>query len=217
MKVKWLGHASFLLTSKEGLRVISDPYSREPWEGLNYDEIEEEADIVLVSHEHFDHNNTSAVKGEPETIRGAGIHQARGLEFKGVSSFHDTSEGKERGPNTIFCFTLDGIRLCHAGDLGHILSEKQVAEIGEVDVLFPPVGGFFTIDAKEATQVIEQLRPRLVIPMHFKTPKCRLPISSVEDFLKGKERVRKVGESEVELESSELPEPTEFWVLEPAL
>ncbi len=215
MKIRWLGHAAFLLASKDGLRIITDPYAT--GEGISYGEIEEAAEVVLISHEHADHNNARAVKGKPEVIRGAGTHRAKGIEFRGIASFHDPSGGKLRGSNTIFCFTLDGIRLCHLGDLGHVLSKEQVAQIGQVDVLFPPVGGYYTIDAQEATQVVEQLKPKVVIPMHFKTPKCGYPISPVEDFLRGKERVRKIGGSEVELEAPGLPDLTWVWVLEPAL
>lgn len=215
MKVKWLGHAAFLLTARDGTRVITDPYATGA--GLSYGEIPESADVVLVSHEHMDHNNVQGVRGSPEVIRGTGTHRAKGIEFKGVASFHDPSGGRERGPNTIFCFALDEIKFCHLGDLGHVLSKEQVAQIGQVDVLFIPVGGFFTIDASEATQVAEQLKPKVIIPMHFKTPKCDYPITRVEDFLRGKGRVRKVGGSEVEIEASNLPEATSIWVLEPAL
>ena len=215
MKIKWLGHAAFLLTARDGTRVITDPYATGA--GLSYGEIRESADVVLVSHEHMDHNSVQGVGGSPEVIRGAGIHRAKGIEFKGVASFHDPSGGKQRGPNTIFCFALDEIKFCHLGDLGHVLSKEQVAQIGQVDVLFIPVGGFFTIDANEATQVAKQLKPKVIVPMHFKTPKCDYPITPVEDFLRGKERVRKVGSSEVEIEANSLPEATSIWVLEPAL
>ena len=215
MKIKWLGHAAFLLTAGDGTRVITDPYATGA--GLSYGEITESADVVLVSHEHTDHNNVRTVKGKPEVIRGTGTHQAKGIEFKGVASFHDPSGGRERGPNTIFCFALDEIKFCHLGDLGHLLSKEQVAQIGQVDVLFLPVGGFFTIDAGEATQVMESLQPRVAIPMHFKTPKCDYPISPVDDFLKGKGKVRRTGGSEIELEAASLPEATSIWVLEPAL
>ncbi len=215
MQIKWLGHAAFLLTARDGTRVITDPYATGA--GLSYGQIKESADVVLVSHEHGDHNNVAAIKGSPEVIRGAGTHKAKGIEFRGVASFHDPSGGRQRGPNTIFCFTLDGVRLCHLGDLGHVLSGEQVAQIGQVDVLFLPVGGFYTIDAREATRVMGSLKPKIAIPMHFKTPKCDYPISPVEEFLQGKESVRRVGGSEVEVEASSLPKATSVWVLEPAL
>lgn len=215
MKVKWLGHASFLITSQNGTRVITDPYA--VGMGISYGEIRETADIVTVSHEHGDHNNVAAVSGSPEVVRDAGVQDAKGIEFTGVASFHDDAQGSERGPNTIFCFAVDGVKLCHLGDLGHPLTAEQAAEVGEVDVLLAPVGGFFTIDAGVATQIVDLLKPRVVIPMHFSTDKCAYPISGVEDFLKGKSNVRKVDGSEVELTKDELPPATEVVVLRSAM
>lgn len=215
MKVKWLGHACFLITSKGGVRIITDPYA--VGGGINYSPIEETADIVVVSHGHSDHNNVSAVRGTPEVVEGSGTRTAKGIQFRGIATYHDTSQGKERGPNTVFCFNVDDIRLCHLGDLGHMLSPEQITEIGAVDILFVPVGGFYTIDASVASQVCDKLKPKVAIPMHFKTPKCAYPIAGVEDFLKGKENVKRVGESEVELEREELPATTEIVLLQPAL
>jgi L-ascorbate metabolism protein UlaG (beta-lactamase superfamily) len=215
MKMKWLGHACFLLTSSGGLRVITDPYA--VGGGINYSPIRETADVVLVSHDHGDHNNVSTVQGKPEVVKASGTRTVRRIRFKGVATSHDTSQGSERGPNTAFCFTLDNLGLCHLGDLGHILSPVQVTEIGAIDILFIPVGGFFTIDAVVATQVCDQLKPRITIPMHFKTPKCVYPIAGVEDFLKGKKAVRKVAGSEVEFEREELSTATEIVLLQPAL
>ena len=215
MKIKWLGHACFLISSGGGLRVITDPYA--VGGGLNYSPIKETADVVVVSHDHGDHNNASAVQGKPKVVKGSGTKTAKGIRFKGVATSHDASQGQQRGLNTVFCFTIDDLTLCHLGDLGHVLSPGQVAEIGAVDVLFVPVGGFFTIDAVVAGQVCDQLKPRIAIPMHFKTPKCAYPIDGVEDFLKGKKNVRKVGGSEVEFERKKLPAATEIVLLQPAL
>jgi len=215
MKIKWLGHACFLITSRDGLRVITDPYA--VGGGINYSPIKETADVVIVSHEHSDHGNVSAVQGKPEVIKSSGKKTAKGIQFKGIAAHHDASQGKQRGHNTIFCFTMDDIRLCHLGDLGHVLSPEQVTEIGAVDILFIPVGGYFTIDASVASQVCDQLKPKIVIPMHFKTPMCAYPIAGVEDFLKGKENVRKVGDNEVEFEREKLPAATEIVLLLPAL
>jgi len=215
MKVKWLGHACFLITSKSGLKAITDPYA--VGGGIDYSPIKEMADVVVVSHEHGDHNNVSAVQGKPEVVKGSGTKIAKGIRFKGVATFHDGSQGTQRGPNTVFCFTVDDIRLCHLGDLGHLLSPGQVTEIGAVDILLVPVGGFFTIDAVVAGRVCDQLKPRVVIPMHFKTPKCAYPIAGVEEFLKGKKGVRKVAGSDVEVEREDLPTGTEIVLLQPAL
>ncbi len=215
MKIKWVGHACFLITSRDGLRVITDPYA--VGGGINYSPIKETADVVVVSHDHGDHSNVSAVQGKPEAVKGSGKKTAKGIQFKGIAAYHDASQGKQRGPNTVFCFTMDDIRLCHLGDLGHMLSPEQVTEIGAVDILFVPVGGFFTIDASVASQVCDQLKPKIVIPMHFKTPKCAYSIDGVEDFLKGKKNVRKVGGSEIEFEREKLPAATEIVLLQPAL
>jgi len=215
MKIKWLGHACFLISSGGGLRVITDPYA--VGGGLNYSPIKETADVVVVSHDHGDHNNASAVQGKPKVVKGSGTKTAKGIRFKGVATSHDASQGQQRGLNTVFCFTIDDLTLCHLGDLGHVLSPGQVAEIGAVEILFVPVGGFFTIDAVVASQVCDQLKPRIAIPMHFKTPKCAYPIAGVEDFLKGKKGVRRVVGSEVEFEREDLPTVIEIVLLQPAL
>jgi L-ascorbate metabolism protein UlaG (beta-lactamase superfamily) len=215
MRVKWLGHACFLITSKDGLRVITDPYA--VGGGINYSPIKETADVVVVSHEHGDHNNVSAVQGKFEVIKGSGEKTAEGVQFKGVATSHDASQGQQRGTNTVFCFNMDDINLCHLGDLGHMLGSTQVTEIGAVDILFVPVGGFFTIDAPVASRVCDQLKPKVVIPMHFKTPKCAYPLAGVEDFLKGKKNVRRIGGSEVQFQYGKFPAATEIVLLQPAL
>ena len=213
MKIKWLGHASFMITSDSGIKIITDPYVTT--ENLNYGEIKESADIVTVSHEHTDHNNVSAVRGSPEVVRGTA--KVKGIEFKGIPTYHDDAEGKSRGSNTILCFEVDGIRVCHLGDLGHQLNDKQVAELGSVDILLIPVGGFFTIDTKEASRLCDRLKPKVIIPMHFKNDKCAFPIAGVDEFLQGKESVSRLGTSEVEFKQGELPATTKIVVLKPAL
>lgn len=215
MRVKWLGHACFLITSRDGLKVITDPYA--VGGGINYSPIKETADIVTVSHGHDDHSNVSIVKGKPEVVRSDGIKTAKGIQFRGVSTHHDEAQGGQRGPNAIFCFTIDDIKLCHLGDLGHVLNPEQVSKIGTVDILFAPVGGYFTIDAAVATQVCDQLGPKVIIPMHFRTPKCAYPIADAEDFLKGKKNVRRIDDSEVDFEAEKLPAITEIVLLQPSM
>lgn len=214
MKIKWLGHASFLITADDGTRIITDPYGDYP--GIHYGPIEEAADIVVVSHKHGDHFG-ARVKDGPKQVAGAGRKKMEGIEFKGLETYHDTSKGSERGANTIFCFMVDGLRICHLGDLGHQLSQPELAEIGQVDVLMIPVGGFFTIDAITASGVCDQIKPKVIIPMHYKTEKCDFPISGVEAFLKGKSNVKRVDDSEVELRKEQLPQETEVIVLKHAL
>ena len=215
MKIKLLGHASFLITSDTGTRIITDPYAT--GNGLSYGEITESADVVTVSHDHFDHNNVAAVRGEPKIVKEIGISRVKGIEFKGIASYHDETGGHQRGNNIMFCFEIDGIRVCHLGDLGHLLNNKQISEIGAVDILLIPVGGYYTIDAKVATQVCSQLKPKVIIPMHFQTDKCTFPITGVDDFLKGKERVTRLGTSERNFTAEELPASTQIIVFRAAL
>lgn len=213
MKIKWLGHASFMITSDTGIKIITDPYAT--GEKLNYGEIKESADIVTVSHGHGDHNNVAAVRGNPEVVRGTAT--VKGVEFRGLPTYHDDAEGQQRGENTIFCFEVDGIRVCHLGDLGHPLDDKQVTELGSVDILLIPVGGYYTIDARVATEVCNQLKPRVIIPMHYKTDKLAYPIAGVDEFLQGKGNLSRLDTSEVEFKQGELPASTQIIVLKSAL
>jgi len=213
MKIKWLGHSSFLITSDTGLKIITDPY--EVGGDLSYGQIKESADIVIVSHDHADHNNVAAVQGNPKVVRGT--LEVKGIRFKAIPTYHDEAGGGQRGRNTIFCFEVDGIRLCHLGDLGHRLSDSQAAELGKIDILLIPVGGFFTIDARAATEVCNRLKPKVVIPMHYKTARCAYPITGVEEFLRGKKEVNRLDSSQVELKPGQLPATTKIIVLKPAL
>jgi len=212
MKIKWLGHAAFLITLDSGTRIITDPY--ETGNGLNYGRIEEPADIVTISHDHFDHSNVATVQGNPQVVRGT--TEAKGIKFRGIPTYHDEAGGSQRGSNIILCFEVDGVNVCHIGDLGHPLSDTQLAELGEVDILLIPVGGFFTIDARVASQVCDQLKPRVIIPMHYKNDKCAFPIASVDEFLRGKNNVTRLDSSEVEFKPEELPASTQIMVLKPA-
>jgi len=215
MKIKWLSHASFLITSETGTKIITDPYNIGG--PLNYGEIKEAADIVTVSHDHFDHNNVAAVQGNPQVVKGAVSVKIKGIEFRGIPTYHDDAGGRTRGDNTIFCFEVDGIRICHLGDLGHQLSAQQVGELGKVDILLTQVGGEFTIDAKAASQLCDRLKPKVIIPMHYKTDKCTYPIAEVSQFLHGKKDVSRLDASEVEFKQGELPVTTQIIVLESAL
>jgi L-ascorbate metabolism protein UlaG (beta-lactamase superfamily) len=218
MKIKWYGHAAFLITSDEGTKIIIDPYEPGAFGGqLSYGKIEDQADIVLTSHDHADHNYTQNLPGTPQVVKGSGSKTLKGIPIKGVSTYHDPSKGSERGANTIFTININNIHLCHLGDLGHLLSDKELAEVGPVDILLIPVGGFFTIDPKEATRVAEQIKPRILIPMHFKTGKCGFSIAPVEDFLKGKSDIKRPKSSEATFDKATLPQQREIVVLEHAL
>ncbi len=180
MHIQWKGHASFLITASEGLRILTDPFD----ESVGYPLPNVAADIVTVSHQHFDHNATNLLPGNPSIIDTAGEHHVAGRTIRGIATYHDTEHGSKRGNNNVFVLELDGINICHLGDLGHILTPEQVLEIGKVDVLCVPVGGFYTIDPKEALQVVEQLQPGFVLPMHYKfNAQIKLPIAPVDEFV----------------------------------
>lgn len=215
MKLKYFGHASFLIIARNGTRIIVDPYT--PGTKLLHAEINEAADVVTVSHGHDDHSNTASIKGSPKVIKGSGSRNIKGVTIQGFPFFHDDVGGKSRGENVVFCFDVDGMRVCHLGDLGNIPADKQLAELGKIDILLIPVGGYFTIDAKQATQVIGKLQPRIVIPMHYKTEKSEYPIAPVDEFIKGRSDTEITNKSEIELEADKLPEKMKIIVLKHSL
>ena len=218
MKIKLLGHAAFLITTADGTKIVTDPYEPGGFGGaIGYGPLREPADIVVVSHEHADHNYVKMVAGNPIVVRGSGEEKHRGVTFRSLLTYHDPSRGAERGGNTVRVIEADGLILCHLGDLGEPVSAEDATCLGPIDVLMVPVGGLFTIDSKGATAVVTRLRPRIAIPMHYKTPKVDFALAPVDDFLAGKQRVRKVEGSEVEVTRDSLPEPTEIVVLQPAL
>lgn len=165
MKIKWFGQACFMITSDSGTKLVTDPYANM----LGYKLPEIEAQIVTTSHNHSDHNNVGAVKGNFEHINAPGSFSAAGIGIKGVETFHDKVSGAKRGKNIVYIFTIDGLNVCHCGDLGHILSPEQVKAVGVVDILLLPIGGKVTLDAAGACEVMKQLSPKIVIPMHYRT------------------------------------------------
>ncbi|MBE0429141.1 MAG: MBL fold metallo-hydrolase [Thermoleophilia bacterium] len=217
MKIKWLGHSCFLLTTGSGAVLITDPYDVEAYPGtLLYDPIDETADVVTISHQHPDHNNVEAVGGTPIIVSTPNSHSEAGFSIFGVASYHDKVAGAQRGDNLVFSISADSFNICHLGDLGQVLSAEQVEAIGPVDVLMIPVGGTFTIDAAAATRVWQQLSPPLTIPMHFRNSKCRFQIAGVDEFLAGKPSVERAGASEIEVEKENLSAGPKIVVLEPA-
>jgi L-ascorbate metabolism protein UlaG (beta-lactamase superfamily) len=195
VKIKWLGHSCFLITSSTGVRILTDPFD----ETVGYKVPEAEADIVTTSHDHFDHNYVKAVKGEYVHINTSGRHNVKGIEILGVDTFHDEAGGSKRGSNVVFTYLVDGMKICHLGDLGHILTEEQLNQIGRVDILLLPVGGTFTIDYREASELAGKMNPRLIIPMHFKTPVMSFNIDGVDKFVAGKDSVESIDENELEI------------------
>lgn len=181
MIITYFGHALFSLETAGGATIVTDPYDA----SVGYSMGSLAGDVVTVSHEHHDHNNVELVEGSPEVIRGEGVFSpALGVRITGFPAFHDDSQGTRRGKNTLFLIEAEGLRVLHLGDLGHLLSEEVCRSLRPVDVMMLPVGGYYTIDANQAGDVIQALSPRIVIPMHYRTiQSAKLPIAPAEDFL----------------------------------
>jgi L-ascorbate metabolism protein UlaG (beta-lactamase superfamily) len=184
-KIYWAGQSCFEISvsnSKDHeANIVIDPFGKDT--GLKLPNMT--ADILLVSHNHKDHNNVKGVKGEPFLVAGPGEYEVKGVFIQGISSFHDDVNGKEKGQNTIYVLEAEGMRFCHLGDLGQKqLTDEQVDKIGAVDVLMIPVGGEYTIDSSLAQKIISQIEPKIVIPMHYQLPKLEMKIDGVDKFLK---------------------------------
>jgi L-ascorbate metabolism protein UlaG (beta-lactamase superfamily) len=200
MNVTWLGHSCFHLKSSTGLSLLLDPFN----EGeVGYAMPYVKADIVSVSHDHGDHNNIQSAGSNAYAVTKPGLHIVKGLTVRGIESYHDHEHGNLRGPNTIYCFVLDDIRVCHLGDLGHILSSSQINAIGQVDLLFLPVGGIYTIDAHEAESVMRSLNPIVTIPMHYKTRALNFDLGPLSYFLISKDYLGPL--THLELTKDDLP------------
>ncbi|NLI98285.1 MBL fold metallo-hydrolase [bacterium] len=215
MKIRWLGHSAFLLETSNGRKLLTDPYNSGSYAGtLRYGPIEATADVITVSHSHPDHDGVSSLpKPIGRVVRESKVTEEAGFRICGIDTFHDEASGSKRGRNIIFVIEAEGLRICHMGDLGHVLSESQIKEIGRIDVLLIPVGGYYTIDAKEAAQVVNQIKPRVVIPMHYKTDVLDFPVAGVDEFLKGKTNVKTLDSAFTEVTADTLPSETEIRVL----
>jgi len=179
MEITWLGHSCFRLKGAQST-VITDPYPPD----LGYTSVKQTARIVTVSHQHPGHSYLEGVGGEPKIIKGPGEYEVANTLIIGLATFHDREEGRQKGKNTVYVIALDEISVCHLGDLGHVLTAQQVEEIGNVDVLLIPVGGISTINATSAAEIVRQLEPKIVIPMHYKTPAISRELEPVDRFLK---------------------------------
>lgn len=180
MEIIYLGHSAFKIKGKQKT-VVTDPFS----DTVGKFPRDVEADIVTVSHKHADHNAVDKIKGSPFVIDGPGEYEVGGVSVVGVPVFHDSNSGQDRGGNTMFVIEMEGLRIAHFGDLGHKLSESDLEEIGSVDIALVPVGGNYTIDAKTAKEVVAQVDPWIVVPMHYQMDDLQMKdIAKVDDFLK---------------------------------
>ena len=179
MQITWYGHSCFLLTAESGYSILTDPCDVD----TGYDLHDIVCDAVTISHDHPSHNCLSGVTGTPLVIHTAGEHKAGDLSVTGFDSYHDDTKGATRGGNLVFRFGIDALNVLHLGDLGHLLSDEQIAQIGPVDVLLAPIGGVCTIDAQTATQLADALHAKVLIPMHYKTPVLHFNIEGLEPLL----------------------------------
>jgi L-ascorbate metabolism protein UlaG (beta-lactamase superfamily) len=212
VKFVWHGHACFELQGKN-LTIVIDPFK-----GIGIPEPKAAGDIILCTHSHQDHNNVKPVMAKQgEAMEGfEGSKKIKGVAIRGIAAFHDDTKGSKRGKNSIYTFNLDGVQFCHLGDLGHELSAQMVEEIGKVDVLFVPVGGYFTIGPETATRVCEQLKANLIIPMHYKVPDLASSfdlLKTVDDFAKGKTNVDRTKGPIVNIEEANLPKEPRILIL----
>ncbi len=210
MVITWYGQSCFKIQSGETV-LFTDPFNRE----IGLTPPRGQANIVTVSHGHSDHNNCESLSGEPLLIEGPGEYEFKGVNVKGVFSFHDNQEGKERGTNTMYVIEMENIRICHLGDLGQKkLTEEQVEELDGVDILMIPVGGVSTLDAEQAAEIINQIEPRIVIPMHYKIPGLVFKYEGVEPFLKELGAAKNEPVDKLTLKKKDLPqEETEIVIM----
>ncbi len=179
MKIQYLGHSCFKLTESTGTTIITDPYGKIGYElpkGLR-------ADAVTVSHGHFDHNNVKAIGGRPHIIDKEGFYELPGVEITGIKSYHDNEGGRQRGENIIYKFRMDGLEVCHLGDLGEECSSELLEMLLPVNILLIPVGGTYTIDGELAKEYVDRIMPEIAIPMHYKTRSLSLDLDKADGFL----------------------------------
>ena len=210
MQVKWLGHSFFLVRSATGVQMAFDPFG----ETVGYPLQTVQADFVFVSHDHFDHNNLKLVRGYEEVFREVGQYEKKGIKIAIFSTSHDEEGGKKRGKNHVVRVEADGMVLVHCGDLGMIPEPQDLETWKPVDILLLPVGGVYTIDAQQAQSLVRALKPRIAVPMHYKTRYLQFALGEVNPFLEGFEAVRYIRGSSFEVYKEKLPPATEIWVLE---
>jgi L-ascorbate metabolism protein UlaG (beta-lactamase superfamily) len=210
VRLTWFGHAMFMLEDGRNHRLITDPFD----EHVGYSLPDITADIVLVSHDHADHNNVALVKGNPVVVRDPSPREIDGIKIVGFPAFHDKKSGAERGPNTVYRWEMQGLTFVHLGDLGHLLDEGTARGLEGAHVVFVPVGGFFTLEPDEAAQLIKSLAPRIAIPMHYRNAACSYPIATEEPFLSFFSSVERLEKAPAYVSADDLPGETLILVMD---
>ncbi len=213
MIINWLGHSCFKVTLKNDTRILFDPYDK----SIGYTPSRIEADIVLISHEHYDHNDLSYVFGDYTVVNKPGSYKFGDLTIEGIKTYHDNKQGNLRGENTVFMLTINGLRLCHMGDLGCMPKDSVIEKLKGADIIMIPVGGNYTIDAKEALLICEAISPNIIIPMHFKTSVTNLDIAPLQDFLeiaRSDYDISHLGKCQMKIDKASLKKRTRIMVME---
>ncbi len=208
MNIQYYGHSCFKITTKpagrgqEDVNIFLDPFNKE----IGLRPPQGQADLVLVSHDHFDHNNVEALKGDPAVINIPGEYSVKGINIVGIDSLHDDKQGQVRGHNTIFIFETEDMRIAHLGDLGTDLNEKQLEELDGIDILMIPVGGNYTIDYKKAIETIKKVEPKMIIPMHYKMSGTTADIDDEKKFCNEIGNCSKEKPSKINIKKKDLEE-----------
>lgn len=213
MVIDWLGHSCFKVTLKNGTRILLDPYD----DRVGYAPQEVEADIVTISHSHHDHSDLSHVTGDYTVVKEPGVYTFGELTIEGIKTWHDTNQGADRGENICYMLSVNGMRLCHLGDIGYVPEDDLVEKIKGSEILMVPVGGKYTVDACEALKICEMVAPNVIIPMHFKTPVTNLDIAPLSDFLEAAGReydVSHLGKCYLKIDKASLKKRTRIIVME---
>ena len=219
LTLRWFGHAFFVVTSSDGVRVAMDPFG-----DIGYPMPEVDADVVTVSHGHGDHNGADRLAGSPAILRGleaggadwnAISYDLRDVRITALPAYHDNVEGRKRGLNSIFIVEIGGLRLAHLSDIGHTLSAETLEDMGRIDILLVPVGGIFSIDGRQAIDIMTRLRPAITIPIHYKTAATATwPIKDESTFLGGLNNVRRLDATTISVTPETLPDRPEVWVMQ---
>ena len=209
LRIRWHGHSCFEIKNEK--TIVIDPHDGK---SIGIKVPQTEADVVLITHDHYDHNSYKTVEAKGTKIIWKGNRTIQGIKIQSFRAFHDQEEGKKRGEINIFKILIDGLQLCHVGDLGHLLDDTTIRKIEDVDILFIPVGGTFTIDASQAMTMIDAVHPRVAVPMHYKIGGLSLPIDRVSSFLSLAEKKYDIQyvDNEIEMNKDDLPDKTEIWV-----
>ncbi|OGZ33966.1 MAG: hypothetical protein A2Y98_00630 [Candidatus Portnoybacteria bacterium RBG_19FT_COMBO_36_7] len=203
MVITWYGQSCFKIQSGETV-LVTDPFDK----GIGLTPPRGQANIVTISHQHYDHNNMEALAASnPLVIEGPGEYEVKGVNIIGLETFHDQKEGKERGKSTSYVIEMEGIKICHLGDIGQVkLDNTQIEIIDGIDILMIPVGGIYTVNGEEAADIINQIEPKIVIPMHYKIPGLAIKLEGLEDFLEEMGVSKKEAVERLTIKKKDLPE-----------